>query len=259
MSRSRWIALVPLSEALLPSADALLDELARHETENPPRLSSETEASINLAWDAQGEPLGEATANVTLVDRPVPWKQLEGPCATAWYWPEAKQSLRNHQAHLFVTLFDESTKAILQATRLTRLCCALGATTSALGIVWGASGAVHEPKAFAQLAGESTTENLPLNLWIDFRVYELDGRPGFGLFTTGLDSLGHRELEAPEYQGDPQQLIAGVYNVTHYLLEKDAHLKEGEVIGLPDEREVTVYEDRSMIDPEQEIVRLEFS
>lgn len=259
MSRSRWIALVPLAEAALPAADALLTELARHDTENPPRLSSQTDASINLVWSPDAEGAGEATANVTLVDRPIPWSQLEGPCATAWYWPEAESALRQHPAHLFVTLHDEQTQAIAQATRLTRLCCALGDTAPAVGIVWGASGAVHEPHAFAQLAGESTTDNLPLNLWIDFRVYELEGRPGFGLFTTGLNSLGHRELEVPQFSGDPQHLVGGVYNVTHYLLEKDARLKDAEVIGLPDGAEVTVYEEQSMIDPEQEVVRLEFS
>ena len=263
MSRSRWIALVPLAEALSPPTDQLLAELARHDggtpaEGQPPRVSSETDNSINLAWSANSGDSAEATANITLVKQPIPWEQLEGPCATAWYWPEAESMLRNHSAHLFVTLYDESKQAILQATRMTRLCCSIGATTPAVGIFWGASGGIHEPGAFAQLAGETTTENLPLNLWIDFRVYELDSRPGFGLFTTGLDSLGHREIEVPEFLDDPQKLIAGVYNVTHYLLDKDASLKQDEVIGLPDETEVVVHEERSMIDPEQEVVRLEF-
>ena len=254
MSRSRWIALVALSEPALPDADALLAELARHEPDTSSRLSSQTDGSINLAWhDAE-----DASANITLVDRPIPWSQLEGPCATAWYWPEAESALKGHPAHLFVTLYDESTKPIDQATRLTRLLCALGATSPAVGFLWGASGAVHQPTAFAQHAAESTSENLPLNLWIDFRTFELDGQPGYGLFTTGLDALGHREIETPHYAGDPQLLVGGVYNVTHYLLEKGAQLKEGEVIGLPDGSEVTVYEGQSMIDPEQEAVRLEF-
>ena len=45
------------------------------------------------------------TAAVTLVKQPIPWSQLEGPAAAAaWYWPEAAETLRPHEAHLLVTL-----------------------------------------------------------------------------------------------------------------------------------------------------------
>ena len=255
---SRWIALVALSEPALPDADALVERLAHRPAGEPAAaLSSQTGGALNLAWEADSSGHA-ATANVTLVDRPIPWEQLEGPCATAWYWPEAEEALRPHQSHLFVTLFDEQTGGVAQATRMTRLLAAIGQTASATGLVWGPSGAVHEPGAFAQLASSGTPDNLPLHLWVDFRVYQKDDGLGFGLFTTGLEALGCREFEAPDYQGDPQELIGAVYNITHYALEKQAVFKEGEAIGLPDEKQVTVTEARSMIDPEQEVLRLEF-
>ena len=33
--------------------------------------------------------LGGNTAAVALMPAPIPWSNLEGPCETAWWWPEA--------------------------------------------------------------------------------------------------------------------------------------------------------------------------
>lgn len=256
-SHNRWIALVPLAEAKLADAETLLASLASQQPGvAPPAVTSQTENSLTLAWQLSND---EATVNVTLVDQPIPWDQLEGPCATAWYWPEAEATLKPHTSHLFITLVDESGKALHQAMRLTRLLVAICKAAPAIGIVWGASGTVHEPVAFGQLASTTAPDNLPLNLWIDFRAYEKD-RPGvFGLFTTGLHALGHREFEVSDYVGDPQILIGAAYNITHYLLEKAPTLKDTEVIGLPDEQEITLHDEQSMVDPEQSVWRLEFT
>ncbi|TWU00314.1 hypothetical protein Pla108_12630 [Botrimarina colliarenosi] len=248
------IALVALSDQTLADAEAVAAEIGRLAPDSPaPRVASRTAGAFTLAWD------DGATANVTLVDKPIPWERLKGPCATAWYWPEAEAALRPHVAHLFVTLLDDTKRAIDVSFRLTRLTVAVTKNAPSLGIVWGGSGAVHEPTAFASLAAQSSASDLPLNLWIDFRVYELEADEGYGLFTTGLAALGRLEMEVPHYHGDPQKLVGAAYNIAHYVLERDATLKDTEVIGLPDESQVTICEDQSMIDPEQDVVRLEFS
>lgn len=248
------IALVALSHPSLPDPDAVAAELSRLAPDEPaPRVTSRTAAAFTLAWD------DGATANVTLVDRPIPWERIEGPCATAWYWPDAEAVMRSHTAHLFVTLLDDSPRAVDVSFRLTRLLVASAQAAPAVGLVWGASGAVHEPLAFAELAAQSSAADLPLNLWVDFRVYQQDTGVGYGFFTTGMEALGRREMEVPYYNGDPQHLVAAAYNIAHYTLEKDAPLNDAEVIGLPDESQVTIREDCSMIDPDQDVVRLEFS
>ncbi|MEQ8847890.1 DUF4261 domain-containing protein [Botrimarina sp.] len=253
MPSSPSIALVALTDRVLPDTESVLAELARVAPGDPsPRLVSRTANAFTIAWP------DEATANVTLVDKPIPWSRLEGPCATAWYWPEAADALKPHTDHLFLTLIDEHSPALDKSFRLTQLAIAAAAASPAAGVVWGASGAVHEPAAFADLALRSSRSDLPLHLWVDFRVYQRDDQQSFGFFTTGMEALGRRELEAPAYHGDPQQLIAAAYNIAHYVLERDAVLKDAEVIGLPDESQVTVREDRSLIDPEQEVFRLEF-
>ncbi|MEO1497231.1 MAG: DUF4261 domain-containing protein [Planctomycetota bacterium] len=259
-TNSRWIALAALAEPVLPEADVLTQQISQLFPDQPPAtVSSQTPAGVTIALGQERD----VTINVTLVDQPIPWSRLEGPCATAWYWPEAEPVLRSHRAHLFVTMLDEEPKALKQAQRLTSLLTAVAAVSPTIGLVWGATGAVHEPGAFAQLASTATPDSLPLNLWIDFRVYEHEPQPGmpggsFGFFTTGMESLGYREFETPDYRGDPQHLVGAAYNIAHYALEKQAHLQDAEVIGLPDESQVTLREAKSEIDPEQDVFRLEF-
>lgn len=247
------IALVALSGRTLPDAESVVAELGRLAPDAPPpKVTSQTGAAFTIGWPDQ------ATANATLVDKPIPWSRLEGPCATAWYWPEAADRMKPHTDHLFLTLLDEHSRAIDRSFRLTRFAVAAVGAAPALGLVWGATGAVHDPAAFADLAARSSKTDLPLHLWVDFRVYQHDHAGRFGFFTTGMEALGHRELEVPAFEGDPQRLIAAAYNIAHYVLERDATLKDAEVIGLPDESQVTVREERSLVDPEQEVFRLEF-
>ena len=245
------IALVALKSRDLPGAETVA-ALCGKLSDETPRVASQTDSAFTLSWD------DGATANVTLVDRAIPWERLEGPCAVAWHWPDATSALKSHTDHLFVTLLDDGRRRIDIAFRLSHLTVAVASAASdAVGLVWGASGSVHDPSNFATLASQSSPADLPLHLWIDFRVYEREGG-GFGLFTTGMEALGRRELEVPHFSGDPQHLIGATYNIAHYVLEKDATLKDSEVIGLPDESQVTIREDQSSIDPEQEVFRLEF-
>lgn len=246
-----WLSLIALSEELLPSPEGVALQLAER-FPNAALLSatSQTDGGVTFTF-------GCATGNYTLVDRAIPWSHLEGPCATAWYWPEAEAAMRSHTAHLFLTLLDEAKDPIDRAIHLTQLTTAIAATTPSVGLVWGPSSAVHKPVDFAVVAGNMSRDDLPLHLWIDFRVSQRDDGD-FCLFTTGLQPLGQRELEVPRFTGEPQALAGAVYNVTHYVLEKGPILKDGEAVGLPDGGQVNVRLEPSMIDGEQEVVRLEF-
>ena len=249
--KNTWIALVALDDPEMPSPENVAAEVARRwPNADPLKLTSETEAMATFAW-------GDATIACTLVPRPIPWSQVEGPCSIAWYWPEAAEAFRSQSAHLFVTLFDEGRKAVDKATRLTQFTAALAPIAPALGIVWGAAGNVHEPEVFQELAQEMTPDLLPLHLWIDFRMEPIE-EDGWRLFTTGLESLDHSEIEVVRYDGDPQELLDHVYNVTHYLLDKGISLQNGETIGLTDALQATVRFDKSMLGGNQEVIQLDF-
>lgn len=251
-----WISLVALSEELLPTPAAIAEQLLERFADAPEfDLTSESERGVTFTY-------GEATGNVTLVDKPIPWQQLEGPCEVAWYWPEAAASMRGHTSHLFVTLLDPAKDPVDRAVHLTQLTTALAATTPSVGIVWGPSSMVHKPVDFAVMASQMTKQDLPLHLWVDFRVAQQEDGT-FVLFTTGMEPLGHQEFEVARFAGDPKLLAGTAYNIAHYVLtdlpgKGKPVLKDGQGIGLPDENQVSVRLAPSLHDPEQEVMRLEF-
>ncbi len=247
----RWLALVLLDEPRLPE----FEEMARLIGESFPESPNLTVAGAteNLFTCT----IGEYTAAVTLVDRPVPWSQLEGPCATAWYWPTATEALKDHRAHLLVTLVDEGSKSIDKSMALTQLVCGLLGCTASHGVFWGPGRLVHPPQAFFDQAIQSSPADLPLFLWVDFRV-ERDPDGTCRLYTTGLEALGRSEIEIPHFVGEPQKMLEYAYNVAHYQICKGKHLNAGDTIGLTDEVQVTVELGPSLFDENLEVVQLSF-
>jgi hypothetical protein len=246
----RWLALVALDEPVLPSFDACARWYAARYPDAPsPSPAGATESLQTLA-------LGDLTAAVTLVRRPIPWSQLEGPAATAWYWPEAATALRSHTAHLLVTVVDEGGRAVDKAAALTRWTAAIAANSSASGVFWGPGRLVHPPAAFVDQAARIAADDWPLFLWVDFRI-ESDGAAGLRLFTTGLDALGVCEIEVDRFHGEAQTLLDAAYNFGHYQLTTGKAIRDGESVGLSDTLEATVRRGPSLLGGDLEVLRLE--
>jgi len=247
----RWLALVMLEEAELPE----FDQVARYVAENYQKAPTMTVAGSTESLFTCT--IGDYTAAATLVPKPIPWAQLEGPCATAWYWPTAAEALRDHQAHLLVTLVDEGGKEVPKSTALTQLVAGLVANSRACGVFWGPGRLVHPPRAFQEQAAQLAADDLPLFLWVDFRVERTDSG-GTRLYTTGLEALGYTELEVNDFPGEPQTLLEYSYNIAHYQLSQAKEINEGDTVGLTEEVQVVAHRSPSMFDESLEVVQLEF-
>jgi hypothetical protein len=247
----KWLALVALERAETPTFETISEWLRSNFAESIAlSAAGATENLLTLT-------IGDYTAAVTLVPRPIPSSQLEGPAATAWYWPEAAQELHRHSAHFLITVIDEGGSAITKAKALTQLTAAVAATSASVGIFWGPGRLVHSPSAFVDQVLQMRDENLPLFLWIDFRLEQI-GDGNYQLYTTGLEALGQSELEVAAFDGPPQELLDFSYNIAHYLLEKRKVVRDGDTIGLTEEVRATARLDKSMLDPALDVIRLEF-
>jgi len=247
----RWSSLIVLEDKQLPE----FADVARFITENfdDPPVMEQAGSTENLFTGT----IGGYTAAVTLVDRPIPWFQLEGPCATAWYWPTAAEALKEHAAHLLVVLVDEGGKAVDKSIRLTQLVAGLLATSASQGVLWGPGRLVHPPQAFLDQATQLKPTDLPLFLWVDFRVER--GEDGIcRLYTTGLEALGQTEIEVPSFAGEPQVMLEYAYNIAHYQICKQKEINEGDTIGLTEDVQAVASRGPSMFDPEMEVVQLAF-
>lgn len=251
----RWLALVALENAQAPSFDDFARQYRAQFPEAPaPVPAGGTENLLTFT-------AGDHTGAITFIPRPIPASQLEGPAATAWYWPDAADALRDHRAHLLVTLVDEGGPAVKAAEALTRVASAVAAAAPSAGVFWGPGRLVHAPEAFIDQAVQMREGNLPLFLWIDFRIEQV-ANPGAAaccrLYTTGMEALGYSELEVADYRGAPQELLDMAYNVAHYVLEKRKTLGEGDTLGVTDAVQAVAHRGPSMLGGDLEVVRLDF-
>jgi hypothetical protein len=247
----RWLALVPLKRPEMPA----FEQLAAWRREHFPTASEMRAASATE--NLQTLTIGDQTAAITMAPRPIPPSQLEGPAAMAWYWPEAAAQLKDHPAHLLVTLIDEGGPAVKKAETLMVLTAAVAATAPAVGVFWGPGRLVHSPQAFIEQAVQMREGNLPLFLWIDFRIEPL-GDGAHRLYTTGLEALGPTEIEVPHFEGHPQELLDFAYNIAHYLLDTRKTVNDGDTIGLTDEVRATARHAKSMLGGDLDVIALEF-
>ncbi|MGO9112903.1 MAG: hypothetical protein ACLP9L_27025, partial [Thermoguttaceae bacterium] len=147
------LSLVALDTPSLPAEQKLLETLASLSgTSVKAKTVGAKESTLTF-------PFGDNPAAVALVPAPIPWSNLEGPCETAWWWPEAGARMQGHNSHLLVALGSESGDAVRRSLALTHLTAAVAAHVDAAGIYWGGGGLVHDPQVFLEEARNASPKS----------------------------------------------------------------------------------------------------
>ena len=158
------LAMVALNTPSLPPLQDLLANLKAI-----PGIAVDLD-SARIRGDTFVFGLGNDNAAVALMPAPIPWPDLEGPCATAWWWPEATERMKGRSTHVLIALVGAPDNPIQRHIGLTRLTVAVASLTDAAGIYWGGGRLVYDPQAFIEEAQDASPENLPIPLWVDFRI-----------------------------------------------------------------------------------------
>jgi hypothetical protein len=186
--------------------------------------------------------LADEMAAVAAMPAPYPWSDLEGPCSTAWMWPEDKSpmDIKQHRSHVLVMLMGGRSAPVERRLMLTQLASLAAQQPGAQAVYWPEATLVHYPPLFIDMARDiRSPEAPPLYLWVDYRLFDAGGGR-VGLFTTGLSALGHMEIEIPGIEMDPGELREWTLNISYYLLEKGPVLKNGDTIGMTPEHKVRI-------------------
>jgi hypothetical protein len=228
-SRTR-LGLLPLRTPHLPEASAVADAFGKL-FPDASRLKPEPGAGEHYCLRAP-----TALFSVALVREPIPWDTLSGACDAAWYWPDAKGTLRPHSAHLTIRAESTEQNAIALMLSLTRVVAAVLEAGDALGVYLPGAQQVHKRDDFVSEARSASPELLPLYLWLRFSLSQEDDG-STTLCTTGLADLEQMEVEFPHARMDPQTLMDRAFNIAHYLLDHGPVLASGQTIGIShDER-----------------------
>lgn len=205
--------------------------------------------------DAQFYNLEGRRVMVGLMPMPIPWTELEGPCAQNVVWPEATEVCRQHQAHLIVGLQGEP-DPVDRHLMLTHFAAAMAQEAGALAVYWGSGGVVQSAELFGQFATEAEPESLPLLLWISFHKFMHEGAPFVA--TEGLKEFGVMEVEAGSANLKPMQLLEKVYDIAHYLCLRGPVLKDGDTVGASARERFLVRHLPSVMNREERVIRILF-
>lgn len=226
----------------LPDPQNLLQTYSKHFADAPGLTVIEDDDPTTLSLRS-----GETSLSITLIAEPLAWTELEGPCETAWHFPQARKRLSAQNAHLSFQVEGETRSSIELMLTLTRLVAATALCTSALGVYVPSAMQVHNIKDFVREAEQATPAQLPLYLWLRFGlVREEDGSTS--LYTTGMVELELMEVEIPHTKLDPQTLVDRAFNVAHYLLERGPVLEDGHTVGISADDKFMVKHAPSMLD-----------
>jgi hypothetical protein len=174
--------------------------------------------------------LGPDRVMLTHVGAPIPWADLEGPCETAWhYWERATQVVKQHQSHVVcAVLGQEADGAIERTLRLTRLVAAVVAGSKATAVYWTEAPIVLPREAFLEATHTLSREEVPLEMWVDFRPMIDEERTS--VFTAGMDALGLLEIEIRDAASPMNEVLDLVYEIAHYLVAHGMVIGDGDTV-----------------------------
>jgi hypothetical protein len=226
-------AMIALDRPALPKQKPLVTELRRRLEDNS------LAGDLQKSGDVMSFDLGDDVASIALVPTAIPWNDLEGPCITAWWWPEACEKLRPHASHLVVRLTGGSGTALERFILLTHLTAAVTSAVDAAGVYWPAGSVVHQPKMFQEYSEGLSPADVVPQLWFDMQIVAHDDG-SFGFFTTGLQPLGLLEIEIDRSDREPEDILDFCQDIISYLVTSGETINAGETLGRTEGEEIEV-------------------
>lgn len=198
--------------------------------------------------------IDNSTGVIFLADYPIPWSDLEGPCMTSWIWKDAAAKMKRHKAHFIATLTSEKGSRLEKCLLLTKIMGAIAQCHNTAGVYWGDGTVVIEPNMFAEVAESASLDNLPLLLWIEFRVQK-NNDASLNVITAGLDAFGLMEIEVIKSRRDWEEIME-IAMGTAYLMLKGDEFKDGDTIGPDDKVKVKTRHKKSIWDRSGKVLRI---
>ncbi len=242
------VAYIALNTPKIASLQTIQESLAA--------VLPETTPISDLKVDAQSISFtaGKHPCIAVLADFPIPWSDLEGPCATSWMWKEAAQRMKAHKAQLIVTVRGDGPRTE-RCLLLTKIMAALAAAHDTAGIYRGDGTVVHEPSFFIETAKTCDAESLPLILWIEFRIQRNpDGTTN--VLSTGLDAFDLMEVEVIGTKRKVSEVLGIVADAASMVLQGET-FRDGDTIGPDADTRIKTRHAPSVWDRKGKVLRIE--
>ena len=228
-------------------------DVQRHLAENWPELPAAS--GIEEKDDALSLQIGEASLIMAKMPAPIPWSDLEGPCATSILWKNAASEVKKHSIHWIVTVNGDLDPFLLSKLLTQATAAATAACEEAIGVYWGNATLVIPKDIFIDFAKEVLPHGPPLHIWVDFRVGKDSDTSSSG-FTAGMKALGHMEFETQSSPEPPGELRERFLALAGYIVENGPVIRDGDTVGEDAEERIRVVYADSSFGHDDKVMRL---
>jgi hypothetical protein len=243
------LAFVALNKLELPTSGALEKALREYFPE-PAKIADIDISDKVVFFSVNGQ-----KAFFGMMPTPIPWGDLEGPCAVSWLWKDATEKMKAHKAHLIVTLLSDQGTRVERELILTRLVAAGTKLFDSVGVYWGDGTNVLPTKMAQEFAVDASLDKLPILEWIEFRIQKNDDKT-VNVLTTGLDAFGYMEIEVINSKRKPSEVLDTVMGTADLILQGEV-FKDGETLGPDADTKYKIHHTKSTWDRPGKVIRIE--
>jgi len=174
---------------------------------------------------------------VSLMPAPVPNNEAEDNAAFNYYWPEAVETTRQHQAHLLVAVMPgDEDNALARMQLYSKIISSCLADANALGVY--TAGTVFAPDFYRSFCEEMRQGQLPVPVWVFLGLYQDEG--GNHAYTIGMSQFDKMEMEIRASQHDLNDIHGTLLGICTYIISQDVTLHDGETIGFSAEEKLAI-------------------
>ncbi len=201
--------------------------------------------------------IGGASLIMAKMPAPIPWTDLEGPCATSILWKNSASEVKKHSIHWIVTVNGDLDPLPLSKLLTQATAAAMAACDRAIGVYWGNATLVIPKNIFIDFAKDVLPHGPPLQIWVDFRVGKDSDTSSSG-FTVGMKTLGHMEFESQKSPEPPDELRERFLALAGYVVENGPVIRDGDTVGEDAEERIRVVYSDSSFGHDGKVMRLEY-
>jgi hypothetical protein len=148
------------------------------------------------------------------------------------------EEVKEHKGHLIVSIMQGSDDVVKRYKIFTSVICSLLHTNKAIGVYMGNQTLLITKGDYLQLAEGMSDEWYPLNLWLYFG-FGRDNDKNSG-YTYGLKEFNKCELEIVGSARKLEDIMAFLFNMTHYVLDFNVEFQDGQTCGLSESERIGI-------------------
>ena len=174
---------------------------------------------------------------VSLISSPVPGNEASDAAAGNYMWPEGRDVVTAHTAHLIVAMVNHDGDPVECGLTFVKLVDSCLRASDALGVY--ENDTVYRPEFFMMEAeGFRSREVIPVLAMVWIGMYRTS--EGVSAYTVGLGSYARDEMEVLDADDESYNVMNFLYDVVYHLFLTGTVFKDGDTFGFGPEQVLTV-------------------